>query len=103
MDQVGTGLTGPTPRFQIIDDPMFGSQAIFTNDPTTVRNASVGYFGVHAASPFTTFSIFRPPGGSGGRDIAGFENFTVFVPTPGTLALLSIAGLAAVRRKRTSV
>lgn len=100
MDQAGTDLSGPTPLFNIIDDLSFVPVPMFLENPGTVRNASVGYFGVHAENPFTSFFIYRLPPGNNVRDIVGFENFTAFVPSPSAVALLSIAGLAANRRRR---
>lgn len=100
MDQIETNLSGPTPLFRIIDDPSFTPAQMYLENPATVTTASVGYFGVHAENPFTTFALYRLSEGANTRDIVGLENFTVFVPSPGAITLLGIAGLAANRRRR---
>lgn len=64
---------------------------------STVRNASVGFFGVVLDSGFTEFSIVRPVGG-GTTDALGVDGIIVLVPAPASAALL--LGLPLFSRRR---
>lgn len=62
-----------------------------------IRRGSVGFFGIASDTRFTEISLIRPVGG-GSTDLIGFDAFVI--PTPSSIALLGLGGLAVARRRR---
>lgn len=90
--------TANVPHLEVrIGDAAVGEALISGISTSQIRNASVGFFGIVADTPFTSVTIVRLAGG-GSTDTVGFDGF--IVPTPGAAALVGLAGLVVVRRKR---
>jgi hypothetical protein len=94
-DWFNSGQNPPQLLVTVGDAP--GVSLITGLNTNEIRDGSTGFFGFVADSPFTTVTIFRPIGG-GDTDAIGFDGF--IVPTPGAAALVGLAGLVVVRRKR---
>lgn len=74
-----------------LDDPMYINGVLMDNDFQTVSAA--------AAGSGSTLAIRYIGGSDGGSEAFAFRN-VVIVPTPGTVALLAVGGIAAIRRRR---
>lgn len=74
-----------------LDDPMQINGTTLDNNFQTL-SAAIGATG-------STLTISYAGGGDGGSEAFAFRNLQV-VPTPGTIALAGLAGLAGIRRRR---
>jgi hypothetical protein len=82
--------SGATPS---LDDPVFIDGVILDNFFKTFMSGNLG-----SGSELRLFFSTATDGGTEGY---GFDNITVDrIPTPGSIALLSVAGLAGIRRRR---
>lgn len=70
--------------------------------PSDLRSGNVAYFGVIADAPFTKLRMAQPLRASGGTsltDAIGIDKITA-VPGPGAAAVVFVAGVLGVRRRR---
>ncbi len=98
-DWFNSGQNPPHLRIGIELSPGITINTFLITDISTseIRDGSTGFFGMVTDSPFTTIIISRPDG-AGDTDAIGFDGF--IVPTPGSVALVGLAGLVSVRRRR---
>jgi len=101
----GGSLAEPgTYDFTMTWDPTLGSKGRLTFGITGFGTGSVDYSGDPIGSNITHFGIMNPDV-SGGNDVFAFDNLTFTsanpIPEPASLALVSIGGLALLRRRRS--
>ena len=82
---------------------MAGGSSYSLDDPMTMNgtylNNNFQTLSAIAAGSGSTFYLHFAGGGDGGSEVFAFRNVTI-TPTPGAAALLGLAGLAGIRRRR---
>lgn len=100
LDYFGSGNNPPSITVTIGSGPGAVTVDLVTALPSaSIRDGSVGYFGIIGDVAFDQITVARPLG-AGGTDGVGFDDITFLIPAPAPLAVLGLGLLAAGRRRR---